>query len=103
MQFDFISGCNGASVYLMQVLRKAKIVYNSGLSECNRVNKNSKGNEYTFRGSNSTIFIFASIIISTLKRICSLQKQILKGLHHPRKKKRTEMVEKIQMYPLISN
>ena len=33
-------------------LRKAKIVYNFGLSECSRV----EVNRYTFRGSHSTIF-----------------------------------------------
>ena len=37
-------------------LRKAKIVYNFGLSECNRVKRGT----YIFRGSNSAIFSFAS-------------------------------------------
>ena len=36
-------------------LRKAKLAYNFGLSECNRV----KVNGYTFKGSNSSILIFA--------------------------------------------
>ena len=33
-------------------LKKTKIVYNVGLSECNRV----KLHDYTFQGSNSSIF-----------------------------------------------
>ena len=38
-------------------LKKAKIVYNFGLSECNRVKVPVNG--YTVRGSNSAFFIFA--------------------------------------------
>ena len=39
-------------------LRKAKIAHNFGLFECNRV----KVNEYIFRGTNSAIFAFASLL-----------------------------------------
>ena len=39
-------------------LRKAKIVYNFGLSECNRV----KMNGYTFRGSSCAIIYFAFLL-----------------------------------------
>ena len=50
-------------------LRKAKIVYNFGLSECNRV----KVNGYTFRGSSSLIFTFVYIF----NRVSSLRKDLL--------------------------
>ena len=76
-------------------LRKTKIVYNFGLSECNRI----KMNGYTFRKSNSAIFISLPAQWELLfkQRVCSIQEQffllrvgpILEELHGPRKVNKT--------------
>ena len=51
-------------------LRKAKIIYNFGLSECHRV----KVTEYTFREDDTSIF-FTSLLrekkLVRMERICS--------------------------------